>query len=142
MTNNLTALEDWTAPILNKLAPAERRNKLRQIGQQIRKQQQSRISNQQNPDGTPFAPRKGRIKRKMFTKLKQAKWMKVQAKDDIVTIGYTGRTAKIARVHQYGLTDKPSPKSRSIRYRKREVLGVNKKNAVQQTMLQHINLSE
>ncbi|CAG9297067.1 phage virion morphogenesis protein [Celerinatantimonas diazotrophica] len=124
MTDDLTALEDWAAPILNKLEPRERRKRLRQLGQQIRKQQQQRISAQQNPDGTPFAPRKGKIKRKMFTKLKQAEWMKVEVSDEAVSVGYSGRVGRIARIHQYGLTDKPAPKSRSIRYQKREVLGV------------------
>ncbi|MFM2480139.1 phage virion morphogenesis protein [Celerinatantimonas sp. YJH-8] len=124
MENDLTALEDWAAPILNKLEPRERRKRLRQLGQQIRKQQQQRISAQQNPDGTPFAPRKGRIKRKMFTKLKQSKWMKVEVTDEAVSVGYSGRVGRIARIHQYGLTDKPAPKSRSIRYQKRKVLGI------------------
>jgi phage virion morphogenesis protein len=38
-------------------------------------------------------------------------------------VEFTGRVSPIARIHQYGLRDQPSPKAREIQYPKRELLG-------------------
>ena len=60
MTDNLTALEDWAAPLLANLKPAERRKLTASIGRKLRRSQQQRITAQRNPDGTAYAPRKQR----------------------------------------------------------------------------------
>ena len=76
---DLNALEDWAGGLLAKLSPTERRQLNQGIARNLRRSQQQRIALQQNPDGTPFAPRrsqkalrgkKGRIRRRMFTKLR------------------------------------------------------------------------
>ncbi|MEC3890256.1 phage virion morphogenesis protein, partial [Xanthomonas campestris] len=106
--DELTSLENWAAPLLARLQPAERRTLARKIGTELRRSQSQRIGKQQAPDGSPYAPRKqqlrqkaGRIKRaKMFAKLRQAKYFKVSASPNAVSLGFVGRVSRIARVHQ------------------------------------------
>lgn len=134
MTDNLNALEDWAAPLLRQLQP-EARNKLaRTLAQQLRRSQQQRITRQQNPDGTPYAPRKqrdlrgkqGRIKRKaaMFSKLRTARHLKAVGDGSAITVGFTGRIARIARVHQYGLRDRAEAGAKEVVYARRELMGL------------------
>ncbi|MGY4888943.1 UNVERIFIED_CONTAM: phage virion morphogenesis protein [Xanthomonas axonopodis] len=129
--DELTALENWAAPLLARLQPGERRTLARKIGTELRRSQSQRIGKQQGPDGMPYAPRKqplrnksGRVKRaKMFTKLRQAKYFKVSASPNQVSVGFVGRVARIARVHQDGLTDSVRPGGPMARYEKRMLLG-------------------
>lgn len=44
--------------LLNNLSPTAQRELARKIGQNLAQSQRNRITAQQNPDGTPFAPRK------------------------------------------------------------------------------------
>lgn len=134
MTDDLTALESWAAPLLSALTGPQRRALARDVGQALRKSQQERISAQQNPDGSPFAPRKvqtrarqakGRIRRGMFTKLRTARFLKILLDDEGVSVGYTGRTAAIASVHQDGLRDDVRPGGPSVRYEARRLLGLS-----------------
>lgn len=46
------------AALLNNLSPAARRELARKIGRNLVQSQRQRITAQQNPDGTAFAPRK------------------------------------------------------------------------------------
>ncbi|QHG87117.1 phage virion morphogenesis protein [Xanthomonas sp. NCPPB 1638] len=90
-----------------------------------------RIGRQQAPDGTPYAPRKvpvrdkaGRVKReKMFAKLRQAKFLKVSASPNEVSVGFMGRVSRIARVHQEGLSEQLRRAGPIVRYQKRTLLG-------------------
>lgn len=131
MTDNLRALEDWAGVLLARLEPAARRQLNQAIGRELRRNQQQRIATQRNPDGTPFAPRKprqlrdkaGRIKRQMFAKLRQAKHLRLQSTSDAIAIGFMGRVARIARIHQYGLRDRPERGMADVQYARREVLG-------------------
>lgn len=133
MANNLEALETWAAVLLNRLEPGERSKLARNIGQELRRSQQKRVMAQENPDGSKFAPRKqrnlrgkqGRVKRKlaMFKKLRTASYLKVRGDSNGVSVGFTGRIARIARVHQYGLKDRAERGAPDVRYEQREVLG-------------------
>lgn len=133
MTNRLETLEDWAAGLLGQLEPASRIKLARSIGQAVRRSQQQRIIAQRNPDGSKYAPRKqrnlrgkqGRVKRKgqMFQKLRTAKFLKVQGDGSAISIGFTGRVARIARVHQYGLKDRAERGASEVKYDQREVLG-------------------
>lgn len=133
MANNLEALETWAAALLERLEPGERSKLARSIGQELRRSQQKRVMAQENPDGSKFAPRKqrnlrgkqGRVKRKMamFKKLRTASYLKVRGDSNTVTVGFTGRIARIARVHQYGLKDRAERGAPDIRYEQRELLG-------------------
>ncbi|MHA6126300.1 phage virion morphogenesis protein [Pseudomonas fluorescens group sp. PF-1] len=133
MTNRLEALEDWAAGLLGQLEPASRNKLARSIGQALRRSQQQRIIAQQNPDGSKYAPRKqrnlrgkqGRMKRKtkMFQKLRTASFLKVNGDGNAISVGFTGRIARIARVHQYGLKDRAGRAAPNVQYERREVLG-------------------
>ncbi|NWA69000.1 phage virion morphogenesis protein [Pseudomonas reactans] len=133
MTNNLEALETWAAVLLERLEPGERSKLTRSIGQELRRSQQKRVMAQENPDGSKFVPRKqrnlqgkqGRVKRKlaMFKKLRTASYLKVRGDSNAVTVGFTGRIARIARVHQYGLKDRAERGAPDVRYEQRELLG-------------------
>jgi phage virion morphogenesis protein len=134
--DKLTALENWAAPLLASLQPGERRTLVRKIGTELRRSQSQRIGKQQGPDGSPYAPRKqqlrqksGRLKRaKMFAKLRQAKFFKVSASANAVSVGFVGRVSRIARVHQDGLVERVRPGGPRARYEKRMLLGFTKED--------------
>lgn len=146
--DDLAALEAWAAPLLRRLEPGERRRLARTVGTALRRSQTQRIARQQNPDGTPYAPRKqqlrtkaGRIKRlKMFVKLRQARYFKVMATDQAVSVGFTGRVGRIARVHQEGMMDAVRPGGPRTRYEQRVLLGFTPadRELVQQLLIEHL----
>ncbi|NMZ50168.1 phage virion morphogenesis protein [Pseudomonas poae] len=133
MANNLEALETWASVLLERLEPGERVKLARSIGQELRRSQQKRVMAQTNPDGSKYAPRKkrdlrgkqGRIRRRldMFKKLRSASYLKIRGDSNAVTVGFTGRIARIARVHQYGLKDRAERGAPDVRYDQREILG-------------------
>ncbi|ARE56090.1 phage virion morphogenesis protein [Xanthomonas citri] len=146
--DELTALENWAAPLLARLQPRERRTLARKIGMELRRSQSQRIGKQQAPDGAPYAPRKqqlkqksGRIKRaKMFAKLRQAKYLKVSASPNAVSVGFVGRVSRIARVHQCGLTERVRPGGPIARYERRVLLGLSAEDRriVRDQLLDHL----
>ena len=131
MADDLRALEDWAGALLAKLDPGARRQLNQQIGRELRRSQQQRVAAQRNPDGSAYAPRKprklrskqGRIKRQMFSKLRQARHLKLRSTADAIAISFMGRVARIARVHQYGLRDRPDRGQAEVQYERRELLG-------------------
>lgn len=131
--DDLTALETWAAPLLARLQEGERRKLARKIGTALRRSQSQRIAKQQASEGTPYAPRKeqlrdkaGRVKRKkMFAKLRQAKYFKVSASPNEVSVGFMGRVSRIARVHQEGMTEQVRPGGPRVTYAKRRLLGIS-----------------
>ena len=134
MANDLDALEDWAGVLLSKLEPAAWSKLTRSLAQQLRRSQQQRVKQQRNPDGSVYAERKprdlkgkkGRIKRqaKMFQKLPRASHLKAKGDEQSITVGFTGRVARIARVHQYGLKDRAEANAPEVRYEQRQVLGL------------------
>lgn len=132
MSSDLEFSEAWIGGLLHKLEPAQRRTLAKQLATDLRRSQRQRIAAQKNPDGSPFAPRrasdkKGRIRRKaMFKKLRTARYLKAKSNADKVEVGFWGNSAKIARVHQYGLHDRVAKSGPEIRYQKRQLLGVTK----------------
>jgi len=127
------ALDAWAAALLARLAPGARRQLARTLAMEVRCDQQRRIAAQQNPDGSPYTPRKsrqqtrsGRIRRKaMFGKLRRARHLRIRTDATGAEIGFSGRSARIARVHQEGGTDRVSPRGPRIRYARRELLGIS-----------------
>jgi phage virion morphogenesis protein len=144
--DDLQRLENWVEPLLQQITPAARKKLAKEIGTQLRRSQQQRIKQQQNPDGTKYKARRaqptGRIKRKaMFIKLKRAKHLKVKATANKVSVGFFGRVAQIANVHQKGLRDKAHKNSRDVRYSKRQLLGFTRqdKDIILNILLDHIS---
>ncbi|WP_426943845.1 phage virion morphogenesis protein [Pseudomonas oryzihabitans] len=129
---DLEALETWLSPLLQKLDGRGRAQLARKAAQQLRRSQQQRIRAQVNPDGSPFEARKprdlrgkkGRIKRRMFEKLKMARYLKAKGTPQEAVIGFAGRVSRIARVHQYGLKDRAERGASEIRYAQRQLLGL------------------
>lgn len=131
MADHLEQLEDWAAPLLAKLQPAAQRALLRQVARDLRASQAKRIARQQNPDGTAFEPRKpqpyapnGKTKaRAMFGKIRLNKHLRTLPEPDGAAVGFTGRAARIAQVHQEGLRDRVSPTGPEAQYPERKLLG-------------------
>jgi phage virion morphogenesis protein len=144
----MRVLEQWAGALLARLEPAERRRLNQSIAQDLRRAQRQRIAAQRNPDGSPFAPRKeravrgkqGRIKRKMFTRLRTATYLKLQSDPNAIAIGFLGRAARIARVHQYGLPDRPGRNTPDVQYEKRELLGFSAadRELIRDRLTQHL----
>ncbi|HKT28753.1 phage virion morphogenesis protein [Dyella sp.] len=146
---DLTLLEDWVDGLLLATSPAKRRRLAQSVAIALRRSQQQRIADQRNPDGTPYVPRKvpklrnkaGRVKRgKMFAKLRTAKYLKTNATADAAEVAFTGRTERIARVHQYGLTDRVTPTGPRVRYARRALLGfsMEDRQRVRDLLLYHL----
>ena len=131
MDNN-NAIEQWAQSVLSSLSAPERKKIFRQIALELRKRNQKSITAQQDPDGNAWTPRKpekkqgsvGR-KKKMMLGLRKVRRLKTQSSPAGLSIGYEAKDAKIARVHHYGLRDKPSPKARMITYSARPLLGIS-----------------
>ncbi len=149
MSSNVLELANYLQPLLERLSMGERARLAKQIGRDLRKSQGKRISEQKNPDGSSYTPRrkrlreqKGKIKRKMFTKIKNTSNLKVLSNADSIAIGFVGRVARIARVHQEGLKDRAEKGAPDVVYPKRELLGFTDQDIklVEDSFLKHIKL--
>ena len=122
--SDFARLPQYTNEILQKMSPGERAKISRTIGREIRNSQKQRITSQQNTDGSSYAPRKkrlrdrmkGKVRNKMFSKIKSLTYLKVMSNADSIDIGFAGRIARIARVHQYGLRDRADKNAPSLQY--------------------------
>ncbi|GFE76249.1 phage virion morphogenesis protein [Novosphingobium sp. TCA1] len=75
--------------------------------------------------GSAARKRPTRIRRRtMFRRLATARFLRSGVDDQGVWVGFTGKVAQIASVHQYGLRDKPSLRAKAVLYPKRELLGL------------------
>jgi phage virion morphogenesis protein len=149
MSSNVLDLANYLQPLLERLSVGERARLAKQIGSDLRKSQGKRISEQKNPDGSSYTPRrkrlreqKGKIKRKMFTKIKNTSNLKVLSTTDSIAIGFVGRVARIARVHQEGLKDRAEKGAPDVVYPKRELLGFTDQEIklIEDSFLKHIKL--
>lgn len=149
MSSNVLELANYLQPLLERLSMGERARLAKQIGRDLRKSQGKRISEQKNPDGSSYTSRrkrlreqKGKIKRKMFTKIKNTSNLKVLSNADSIAIGFVGRVARIARVHQEGLKDRAEKGAPDVVYPKRELLGFTEQDIklVEDSFLKHIKL--
>jgi len=131
--SELQLVNDRLEALISSLSAPTRKEMARTIAKKLRASQQQNIRRQQAPDGTPFKPRKtppvrskkGRIKREMFAKLRTAKYMKTQASPNEAVIEFAGNVQRMARVHHYGLRDRPSRNSKEVQYESRPLLGID-----------------
>ncbi|ALN92516.1 phage virion morphogenesis protein [Lysobacter gummosus] len=147
--NDLEQLETWATPLIAALAPSARSKLLQALAVDLRRSQQRRIAQQRNPDGSVYAPRKpqredraGRIRRgAMFRRIRMARHLRATSNADGLRVGYAGRVARIARVHQEGGIDIAKRGGASIRYARRQLLGFNEKDRelVQSWLLNHLS---
>lgn len=143
--DNLHKVDEWLAALLANLEPAARQRMMRELAQELRRNQQNNIRLQRNPDGSGYEPRKvtvrtkkGRIKRQMFSKLRTAKYLKTADSADSASVQFERRVQRIARVHHYGLRDRVSRKGPKIRYAERRLLGINYE---MESVIRHIFLN-
>jgi phage virion morphogenesis protein len=128
--------DDRLNGLIAAMSPASRRKLAGEIAKELRKSQQQRIKQQKAPDGSPYQARKrqplraktGRIKRAMFQKLPTGRYMKDTGRENSAVVEFTGKVQRIARIHQYGLKDRPNPHSRDVQYAERQLLGFNQKD--------------
>ena len=129
--SDLKPFDDRLAGLIASMSPAGRRKLAGEIAKQLRTAQQQRIKQQKAPDGSPYQARKrqplrakkGRIKRAMFQKLRTSRYMKASGRENSAVVEFTGKVQRIARVHQYGLKDRPNSYSRDIKYPERQLVG-------------------
>lgn len=149
MSDEFSDVQAWAAALLAQLRPAERRRVNRAIAVELRRSEGQRIAAQQNPDGTPYAPRRakknlrgkaGAIRRRMFARLRTARYLRVQATDSEAIVGFTGAAARLALVHQEGRTDRPAPGQKPVRYPRRKLLGFTQqeRDMVLDTLARHL----
>lgn len=148
MTDPLDTLNSPFLGLVENLAPKSRRAIAREIARNLRSSQAKRIASQRNPDGSPFEPRKpqlrrksGRIRRTMFSKMRTAKHLKTSATEYGATVFYTGRTERIAQVHQFGLRDLVNARRNIFaKYPSRKLLGFSPADLemVQDTVINHL----
>ncbi|EOL9140487.1 phage virion morphogenesis protein [Enterobacter hormaechei] len=141
--------DNQLAGLLAALSPAGRRKLAGEIAKQLRTAQQQRIKQQKAPDGSPYQARKrqplrakqGRIKRAMFQKLRTNRYMKASGRENGAVVEFTGNVQRIARVHQYGLKDRPNVHAQDVQYAERQLLGINDENTklIQELIIKHLN---
>lgn len=149
MSKNIEELASYLQPLLQQLSIGERSKLAKQVGRDLRERQKRRITSQLNPDGSGYTPRrkrlreqKSKIKRKMFTKLKNNTHLKLLSNADAIAIGFVGRVSRIADVHQRGLKDRAEAGAPNVVYPKREILGFTDQDIklIEDSFLKHINL--
>lgn len=130
--DNLHEVDAWLNALLAKLEPAERKKMLREVARDVRRIQQANMTAQRAPDGSAWEPRRvsartkpGRIKRKMFVKLKTAKYLKAKVTGDSAEVAFVPAVQRLARVHHYGLRDRVSKRGITVKYAERTLLGIS-----------------
>lgn len=142
--SGLKAFDERLGALIGNLSPAARKEMARSIAKRLHAGQQQNIKRQQEPDGTPFKPRKapvrkkkGRVKREMFAKLRTAKYMKAKGTADDAVVEFTGNVQRMARVHHYGLRDRPARGGKEVQYEARPLLGLadSERNMIEQLII-------
>jgi phage virion morphogenesis protein len=124
---SFAALNRWFDQFFKHLEPSQRRELMRRLAQGLRIRSKDIISQQRDPNGNRFTPRKrdqiGSIKRKgaMFKKIGQQ--LKTEYSADKASVGFGGRTAQIAQVHQEGKTIRPTDHAKPTKYPIRDLVG-------------------
>ncbi|WP_201556283.1 phage virion morphogenesis protein [Psychrobacter sp. 72-O-c] len=126
MNDNFDELAPWLDRIDQQLDSGQKRKLNRRLSTKLRMQMKRRIKAQKDPDGRKFTPRKrnqaGSIRQgAMFKRL--PKMIKTAYSSNHAEVGFSGRTAEVMAVHQYGKTIKPSEDSKATRYPIRETVG-------------------
>ena len=110
MSDDVAHVKTAFEALLKNISKPRRRLLYQQIGRELARSQRRRIKAQQNPDGTPYAPRKakhktkGRINSKlMFKKIGLPAHLKLRYENEGISLGFYGGDAAIAEIHQYGL---------------------------------------
>ncbi|MGP1208397.1 phage virion morphogenesis protein [Serratia sp. CY47279] len=133
--SELNPFDTRLAGLIAKLSPQSRKSLAVAVSKRLRAGQQQHIKRQQAPDGTPYAPRKTRLRNKkrlrdraMFSKLRTARYLKAQGNSDAAVVEFVGRVQRMVNVHHFGLRDRPTPHSEAVKYEARPLLGLGEKD--------------
>ncbi|HFZ1932873.1 phage virion morphogenesis protein [Serratia marcescens] len=146
--SELNPFDTRLAGLIAKLSPQSRKSLAVAVSKRLRAGQQQHIKRQQAPDGTPYAPRKTRLRstkrlrdRAMFSKLRTARYLKAQGNSDAAVVEFVGQVQRMVNVHHYGLRDRPTPHSEAVKYEARPLLGFSKHDLtiIEATILKHIS---
>ncbi|RJL74502.1 phage virion morphogenesis protein [Acinetobacter radioresistens] len=122
-----SGLAHWLDQIAVRLEPDQRRELMRRLAQGLRVRHRDRIKQQRDPGGNRFIPRKreqiGSKKRQGALFQNIGKQLKTEYSADHAAVGFGGRTATIASIHQEGKTIKPSRNAKATSYPIRELVG-------------------
>ncbi len=149
--SELNPFDTRLAGLIAKLSPQSRKSLAVAVSKRLRAGQQQHIKRQQAPDGTPYAPRKTRLRNKkrlrdraMFSKLCTARYLKAQGNSDAAVVEFVGRVQRMVNVHHYGLRDRPTPHSEAVKYEVRPLLGFSTADTklVEKSILSHLGLLE
>ncbi|MDV2469837.1 phage virion morphogenesis protein [Acinetobacter chinensis] len=126
----IAGLNHWLDQIALRLEPGQRRELMRRLAQGLRIRHRDRIKQQRDPDGYRFIPRKrnqiGRIKRQGALFQNIGKQLKTEYSPDHAAVGFGGRTALVAKVHQDGENIKPNKYAKATQYSIRKLVGFSK----------------
>ncbi|EMF8146876.1 phage virion morphogenesis protein [Serratia marcescens] len=145
--SELNPFDTRLAGLIAKLSPQSRKSLAVAVSKRLRAGQQQHIKRQQAPDGTPYAPRKTRLRSKnrlrdraMFSKLRTARYLKAQSNSDAAVVEFVGRVKRMVNVHHYGLRDRPTPHSEAVKYEARPLLGFSQNDIdiVETAVIQHL----
>lgn len=148
--NEFDQFEARLSGLIQNLEPTAQRQLARTIAQRLRGSQSNRIGLQRNPDGTAYEPRKpqrklrnkkGRLRRTMFAKLKQPKFLKASTTQNSAVVSFIGQVEGIARVHQLGLRDKVNRRRNlEVQYAQRRLLGISEddESMIEDLIIEHL----
>lgn len=137
MSDDVAHVKTAFEALLKNISKPRRRLLYQQIGRELARSQRRRIKAQQNPDGTPYAPRKAKHKTKgriasklMFKKIGLPAHLKLRYENEGISLGFYGGDAAIAEIHQYGLKGRVRPEFNwKVPYERRELLGFSEEDA-------------
>lgn len=128
----IAGLNHWLDQIALRLEPKQRRELMRRLAQGLRVRHRDRIKQQRDPGGSRFILRKrdqiGRIKRQGALFQNIGKHLKTEYSANHAAVGFGGRTAVVARVHQEGENIKPSKFAKATQYPIRKLVGFSQED--------------
>lgn len=126
MIDILAPLSHYLDGLSLALQPAQRSILMRSIATQLRINHRNRIRRNIDPAGTRYTPRKREqiksIRRGLMFK-KLGKSLAIESSPNHLAVGFAGKLGEKMKTHQYGLTQKPTPRSKPYHYPLRELEG-------------------
>lgn len=124
--SDFSGLSDWLQQVADCVDDDGRRKLTQRISQKAKRAMTQRIAAQTDPSAAKFVPRKrnhARANRRgpLFQRL--TRQIKTSYDSNKAEVGFSGRTATVMKVHQYGQSVQPSPNARAVNYPVRETVG-------------------
>lgn len=94
-----------------------------------------------NAAGGKIRNRRTVRQREMFRRIRRSGILNIGQNDHEAWVGFSSRVAAVARVHQFGLRDRPARHAREVRYARRELLGLTAadREELLDTVLEHLS---